>query len=103
IRCLDQNTVRFDVQSSRDEEARDEEAERGGEQVAVKASPSKRPKKKMHHFEFDVRTQTLRELEDGEAPDDHPEWASVSPDGKTVVFARGHDLYMMASGDYTNN
>lgn len=100
IRFLDQNTVRFDVQSSRDEEARDEEAERGGEQVAVKASPSKRPKKKMHHFEFDVRTQTLRELEDWEAPDDHPEWASVSPDGKTVVFARGHDLYMMSGEDY---
>ena len=38
-----------------------------------------KPKKKLYHFEYDVATQTLRELKDYEAPDNHPAWASVSP------------------------
>ena len=40
------------------------------------------------------------ELEDYEAPDNHPDWASVSPDGQTVVFARDHNLFMMSGDDY---
>ncbi len=27
-------------------------------------------------------------------------WASLSPDGKTVVFARKHDLFMMDAASY---
>ena len=29
-----------------------------------------------------------------------PDWASVSPDGQTVVFARDHNLFMMDGDDY---
>jgi dipeptidyl aminopeptidase/acylaminoacyl peptidase len=47
-----------------------------------------------------VNTQTLRELEDYEEPDNHPSWASVSPDGQTVVFARSHNLYSMSAEAY---
>jgi dipeptidyl aminopeptidase/acylaminoacyl peptidase len=60
----------------------------------------KRPKKKIFHFEYDVNTQTLRELEDWEAPDNHAPWASVSPDGQWVVFARNHNLFMMSGEEY---
>src|SRR5690606_29873523 len=62
--------------------------------------PRPRTRKKVHHFEYDVNTQTLRELEDYEEPDDHPSWANVSPDGRTVIFARHHNLYMMSGDDY---
>ena len=57
-------------------------------------------KKKVFHFEYNVGTQTLRELEDWEAPDNHPSWASVSPDSQTIIFARRHNLYMMNGVDY---
>src|SRR5690606_13728791 len=64
------------------------------------SGPRPRTRKKMHHFEYDVNTQTLRELEDYEEPYDHPSWANVSPDGRTVIFARHHNLYMMSGDDY---
>ena len=45
-------------------------------------------------------TQTLRELEDYESPNNHPGWANVSPDGETVVFARNYNLWMISGSDY---
>ena len=35
-----------------------------------------------------------------DAPLKKPMWASVSPDGKTIVFARGYNLYMMDADNY---
>ncbi|MDX1646441.1 MAG: DPP IV N-terminal domain-containing protein, partial [Longimicrobiales bacterium] len=101
IRFVDGSTIQFDVESRADrleeeveeqdeEDMREEEDEEGeDEEEGV-----------TFHFEFDLDTQTLRELEDYEEPDDHPEWASVSPDGSRVVFARDHDLYMITGEEY---
>lgn len=100
IRFVDENTIRFDVTSSQDEEQEEAEVQEEEQQQEERARRRERPKKKVHHFEFDLRTQTLRELEDYEGPDNHPSWASVSPDGRTVVFARQHNLYMMSGDDY---
>jgi dipeptidyl aminopeptidase/acylaminoacyl peptidase len=96
IRFVDANTVRFDVTSSQDEEAEEDEEQ---DQEEGPSRPA-RPKKKVHHFEYDVGTQTLRELEDYEAPDNHPSWASVSPDGQTIVYAKQHNLWMMTAAEY---
>lgn len=101
IKFIDANTLQFEVESSQDEEVEEEvEQEQEEEQQEEEAGERKRTKKKIFHFEYDVDTQTLRELEDWEAPDNHPEWASVSPDGQWVVFARNHNLHMMSGGDY---
>ncbi|MFQ5680043.1 MAG: hypothetical protein ACE5HP_11370 [Gemmatimonadota bacterium] len=109
IRFIDGNTLRFDVESSQDEErkaeAEEEERkqEREQEQIEERRNGERgreKPKKKVFHFEYTVSTRTLRELEEWEAPDDHPAWASVSPDGKTVVFARHDNLYLMSGEDY---
>ena len=35
-----------------------------------------------------------------ERPPRKPAWASISPDGKTVVFTRNHNLYMMDDANY---
>lgn len=98
IRFIDGDTFQFEVESSQDEEveddADDEENQEEGERERSRAE------KRVHHFEFDVSTQTLRELQDFEEPDDHPNWASVSPDGETVVFVRHHNLWMMSGADY---
>ncbi len=52
------------------------------------------------HFEFDLRTNGLIELGSEEALENHPEWANISPDGNTVIFAREHNLWMMSAADY---
>ena len=76
----------------------DEEVEEDQDEEEDDSGSSTR--KRVHYFEYTVSTRTLRELEDYEAPDNHPDWASVSPDGQTVVFARDHNLFMMGGADY---
>jgi len=102
IRFIDENTIQFDVTSSQDEEEEEAEVQEEEEQQEEqqRGEERERTKKKVFHFEFDLRTQTLRQLEDYEAPDNHPSWASVSPDGQTVVFMRDFNLYMMTGESY---
>ena len=103
IRFIDENTIHFDVASSQDEEAEEEaEVEEEQDQEEEEDGPParKRPKKKVFHLEFDIASQTLRELADYEGPDNHPGWASVSPDGETIVFVRDFNLYMMSAESY---
>jgi dipeptidyl-peptidase-4 len=104
IKFLNQNTLQFEVESSQDDEERevvedeDEDEEQQQEEQGRRGRP--RFEKKVFHFEYAVATQTLRELEDWEAPDDHPSWASVSPDGELVIFARNHNLFSMSGEEY---
>ena len=104
IKFINPNTLQFEVESSQDEEieAVEEEQEEQEEEQRQeqRRGERERTKKIVFHFEYDVRTQTLRELEDWEAPDNHAPWASVSPDGRWVVFARNHNLYMMSGEEY---
>ena len=100
IKFIDENTLQFEVESSQDAEIEEEEEDTDDEEQEEETSDRKKTKKKVFHFEYDVRTQTLRELEDFEEPDDHPSWASVSPDGETVIFARNHNLFKMSGEDY---
>ena len=106
IRFIDENTLQFEVESSQDEEQGEdeelEEQERDQEQDQEEEEREGQDStdKKVFHFEYDVSTRTLRELNNFESPDNHPSWASVSPDGQTVVFARNHNLYTMSGGDY---
>lgn len=50
-------------------------------------------------FEYELASAKLTLLD--ERPPRKPLWASISPDGKTVVFARNHNLYMMDAENYT--
>jgi dipeptidyl-peptidase 4 len=50
------------------------------------------------HFEYELTSSKLTLLD--EAPPRKPAWASVSPDEKTIVFARNHNLYMMDAANY---
>jgi dipeptidyl aminopeptidase/acylaminoacyl peptidase len=53
------------------------------------------------YFELDLVSQKLARL-DGFTPEPKkPMWAAISPDEKTVVFARGDNLYTMDVADYT--
>jgi dipeptidyl-peptidase-4 len=57
--------------------------------------PPAAPRTKTLYFEYDLATAKVQLLEDYKAPERRPNWASVSPDGKTIIFARNHNLYMM--------
>ena len=100
IRFISDNILHFEVESSQDEEVEDEDEETEEDQDEEEDDSGSSTRKRVHHFEYTVSTRTLRELEDYEAPDNHPDWASVSPDGQTVVFARDHNLFMMGGDDY---
>src|SRR4029077_3342864 len=49
-------------------------------------------------FEYELARGKLELLD--EAPKRKPAWASISPDDKTVVFSRNHNLYMMDAENY---
>ena len=106
IRFIDENTLQFEVESSQDEEVDDvetdgiEEEQQQEEDDDSDGDDEQEIKKHVFHFEYDVATRTVRRLEDWEGPDNHPDWASVSPDGETIVFARNHNLFMMSGGAY---
>jgi dipeptidyl-peptidase-4 len=51
-------------------------------------------------FEYDLTTEKLTLLESFKAPPKKMLWASLSPDEKTIVFARGHNLFMMDAANY---
>jgi dipeptidyl-peptidase 4 len=51
-------------------------------------------------FEYDIATGKVTRLDNVEPMRKRPMWASVSPDEKTVVFARGQNLYMMDAESY---
>jgi dipeptidyl-peptidase 4 len=97
IKFIDENTIRFDVTSSVDEK-KDDEGDEGQEEKKDKKKD--KPKKKVFHFEYNVQTRVLRELEDWEEPPNHPSWASISPDGSRIVFARNHNLFSMDADAY---
>ncbi len=103
IRFIDQNTLQFEAESSQEEEAQVEvETEEDLQQRQQRQERQRRrgARKKIFHFEYDVRTQTLRLLEDWEAPDRHPDWAGMSPDSAWVVYNRECNLYLMTAGEY---
>jgi len=106
IRFIDPDTIQFDVTSSQDappdedEEQEQEQEDEEQQEQEDQRQRNQRRERLVHHFEYDVTTQTLRELEDYEEPDSHPGWASVSPDRQWVVFGRDYNLFMMSYEDY---
>ena len=55
--------------------------------------------KKSVGFEYELASGRLSLIPDFEAAK-KPVWASVSPDEKVVVFARGHNLFVMDAANY---
>jgi dipeptidyl-peptidase 4 len=60
----------------------------------------KPPDTRTLYFEYELATGNVTRLDNFNAPPKRPKWASMSPDGKTIVFARGHNLYMMDAANY---
>lgn len=57
-------------------------------------------KKQVFYFSYNYPEQKLTWLEEQKEDVKYPEWASFSPDGKTVVYAKDLNLYRMTRADY---
>ena len=87
----DGRTFTFEVVSSRDAKPKkdDKKAKKGG-----------KPKKEVVYFSYDYPTKKLTHLKDKEEEPKRLAWGSVSPDKKTVVYAKDLNLYKMSYEDY---
>ena len=87
-----------------EEQAKEGETKQGEQQSqGAQAAPpagEKPEDTRTLYFEYDMATAKVTRLDNFEAPKKKPMWASVSPDGKTVVFTRAHNLYMMDGENY---
>ena len=57
-------------------------------------------KKQVFYFSYNYPEQKLTWLEEQKEDVKYPDWASFSPDGKTVVYAKDLNLYRMTRADY---
>ncbi|HEV2617102.1 MAG TPA: DPP IV N-terminal domain-containing protein [Candidatus Acidoferrales bacterium] len=78
----------------RTDQKNDQEGQENGEGGEAK------PPVRTIYFELDLATGKVTRLDGMDAPLKKPMWASVSPDDKTIVFARGYNLYMMDAENY---
>jgi dipeptidyl aminopeptidase/acylaminoacyl peptidase len=77
----------------------DDPQQRGGQGAGGAGAP-RPPRNRTLHFEYDLATARLALLEDDPHDPRPPRWASFSPDGNTVVFARKENLFMMDAENY---
>ena len=92
----DGRTFTFQVSSSQDAKPKKLSKE---DSLAGK-KPKKASGKEIFYFSYDSKTKELTHLKDKEKETKQLHWASVSPDGKTVVYAKDLNLYRMSREDY---
>ena len=81
----DGKTFTFEVVSSQDEQSKDKKG---------------KTEKKVFYFSYDYPTKKLTHLKDKGKEPDKLDWASVSPDGQSVVYAKDCNLFRMSMSDY---
>ncbi len=69
------------------------------QQQNAQPTPSPTPRTRPIYFEYELASAKLALLPDFKPPQ-KPRWASVSPDEKTIIFARGHNLFMLDADNY---
>jgi dipeptidyl aminopeptidase/acylaminoacyl peptidase len=105
LKFLDnEDVIRFEIQSTLiDEDKKDDDEDDMTEnknKKGGKGTNDKPKKKKTWYFEYNIKTATLTKLDDYKKPKDNHPWASISPDGKRIVFAKKHNLYWMDKENY---
>ncbi len=87
----DENWIQFEVPSTLDSLIRDAQQKKG-----------EKPKteKKKFYFEYNINTAQLVQLGELKRPKRTPRWASVSPDGQTIIYQKEYNLYWMDRASY---
>jgi dipeptidyl aminopeptidase/acylaminoacyl peptidase len=90
-----------EIKQNDDKQKEDKQTEQQGQRAQGSSQPAEpREETRILSFEYDIVTGKVTRLDNVEPAKQKPMWASVSPDEKTVVFARGQNLYMMDAGNY---
>src|SRR5262245_59784299 len=84
---------------SSDEASSDPQQQRG-RRAAAEGRGGHSSKNRTLHFEYDMASGGIELLDDDYKAPQRPRWAAPSPDGKTIVFARDHNLFMMDADGY---
>jgi dipeptidyl-peptidase-4 len=87
----DENWIQFEVKSTEEIEKKDSTAKKGTPPVK---------EKKTFYFEYNLNTGELTELSDFKKPKRKPNWASISPDGNTIIFSRNQNVFWMDKTNY---
>jgi dipeptidyl-peptidase-4 len=82
------------------EEIKKKEKDKEEEEEKSAVEKAKEEAQKYHHFEYELATGKLTLLEDYVDEPERPRWASISPDGETIVFGRQYNLYYMDKENY---
>ena len=89
----DGRTFTFEVVSSQDKKPKKDGPEKDKKK-------SGKPEKEVFYFSYDYPTRKLTRLTEEAKEPKRLGWASVSPDGQTVVYAKDCNLYRMSIADY---
>ncbi len=88
-------------QQGNESEIKDSEARQSSQRAQSSSQPTEpREETRTLVFEYDLATGKVNRLDAAEPRRKKPLWAAVSPDEKTVVFARGQNLYKMDADNY---
>ena len=90
----DGRTFTFEVVSSQDKKPEKDAPKDGKKQKSGKIE------KEVFYFSYDYTTRQLTRLDENAKEPKRLDWASVSPDGQTVVYAKDCNLYRMSMADY---
>jgi len=93
----DENWIQFEVLSTEEVLVKDTASKK--DTAAKKATPPKKERKK-YFFEYNLNTEQLVELTDFKKPKRNLRWASISPDGQTILFSKNFNLYWMDRANY---
>ncbi len=88
----DGKSITFEVKSTQDAKPYTDD---NGKEVKPKDG-----EKEVFYFSYDLASAKLTHLADKHKETKEYDWASVSPDGNTVVYAKDLDLYRMSREDY---
>ncbi len=94
----DENWIQFEIKSTLEVEKKDTSAKK--DTVSKKPATPPVKEKKTFYFEYNLTTGQLVELTDFNKPKRPPRWASISPDGEKIVFAKKYNLYWMDKANY---
>src|SRR5271170_858110 len=79
----------------------DKQSGQQGQHTQSSGQPAEpREETRVLSFEYDLASAKITRLDNAEPMRKKPMWAAVSPDEKTIVFARGQNLFMMDADNY---
>jgi dipeptidyl-peptidase 4 len=93
--------MKMEVQVQKEEQEQQERQERQERQEQREGDQAARaPATTKHWLQYDIASGRVVLLKNYEPEKEKARWAAVSPDKQTIVFARGHNLYMMDAAQY---